>query len=253
MKIMFRLVIPAILGAVTASAANAQASGVNWSAAPLLTLDGAYNSINLSAYGSAGLAGTTMSFGAGATAGQIMLSGNSYSNYLDGTSGSIRNPDGSLYTGRMLGVLPGSEASIQFTTRQAFFGMRWGSVDPGNTLSFYDGNQLVYNITAASIANATGISTGSFDATFNFSELRYDRVVMTNSVAGTGFEAASFIHSEGNVAVAPIPLGSAAGLVAFLGMMGARGRGRERGGRLPQSLLAFASLAPRRQQVHRFA
>jgi hypothetical protein len=251
MKIISRLVIPAILGAVTASAANAQASGVNWSVAPLLTLDGAYNSINLSAYGSSALGATTMSFGAGATAGQITLSGPSYSNYQNGSSGSVRNPDGSFYTGRMLGVLPGGEASIQFTTRQAFFGMRWGAVDPGNSLAFYDGGQLVYSITGASIASATGISTGSFDATFNFSELRYDRVVMTTAtVPNTGFEAASFIYSEGNVAVAPLPLGSAAGLVAFLGMFALR---RGQGGRLPQSLLAFASLAPRRRQVQCFA
>ncbi len=78
----------------------------------------------------------------------------------------------------------GSE-TITFATEQNSFGLYWGSVDPSNTISFYDGNRLVASYSGSDIAPllANG-NQGSFAANgyVQFSDLApFTKVVLASS------------------------------------------------------------------------
>jgi hypothetical protein len=184
-------------------------------------------------------------FSVGGASGQITFSGQSYI----GQSGSIHNANGSMFVGKHLSAHNGS-VTIDFTTQQRFFSMRWGSLDTSNMLTFYNGAQLVQSVTGSqAFAARTGpSSTNSYDAGFSFGDIGFTRVVATAS-GGVHFEAGNMTFASTAPEVAPIPLGGVGGIVALLGMFALR---RGYGGRLPQRLLAFAS-GGRRQQVQRFA
>ena len=78
----------------------------------------------------------------------------------------------------------GSE-TITFATEQNSFGLYWGSVDPSNTISFYDGDRLVASYSGGDIAPllANG-NQGSFSANgyVQFSDLApFTKVVLASS------------------------------------------------------------------------
>lgn len=102
--------------------------------------------------------------------------------------------------------------TMNFSTAQNMFSFGWGSPDPSNQISFYNGSQLL----------ATTTNFGSdINKMFTFAELGYDRVVMSN--AGAAFEVGNVYFDSANPA--PLPIGGVGGLIAFLAMMGARRRG----------------------------
>ena len=133
-------------------------------------------------------------------------------------------------------------ATLQFSSMQSFFGAKWSTPDENNILSFYNGSQLLASITGEqyrSIANVGALDLGS-QASFNFSELGYDRVVIS-----TGVEIGSITFSAPAPEAAPIPLNAASlgGLMSFLMMLAMRGKG----GTQVMLRMAFASLMPRRR------
>jgi hypothetical protein len=180
---------------------------------------------------------TTMNFGAGDASGQISFSGASYSTPY--TSGPLAGT-------RMIGAITGS-ATINFATQQKFYAMKWGSVDTSNTLSFYNGNTLVYSTTGATaLAGSPSISaTGIYDAQFSFAEVGFTKVVHTETTVNRGFEASNIAYSAEPVAVAPIPLNAASlgGLMSFLMMLFMRGKG----GTQVSIRMALASIMPKRR------
>ena len=81
-----------------------------------------------------------------------------------------------------LSIGAGGTETITFASHQNAFGLYWGSVDPYNTLKFYDGLTLVASYTGADISPlfATG-NQGSFNANgyVEFSGLHsFDKVVL---------------------------------------------------------------------------
>ncbi len=158
--------------------------------------------------------------------------------------------DASLMTAAPNGVLTRLNASttLNFSADQNYFAMRWGTLDAGNTVKFYNDNQLVSSITGASvIANVSGVTPvathyGSHYAEFSFGEIAFDKVVMSTTQGG--FDVTQMAFAGDAVAVAPIPLNAASlgGLMSFLMMLGMRGKG----GTQVAIRMAFASLTPRR-------
>lgn len=111
----------------------------------------------------------------------------------------------------------GGAVTLDFSQAQTYFEARWTSQDLGNTFSFYNGDQL--------LASRSGKGVGSTSTVaFNFAELGFDRVVASSEVTGS-IEFGELRFGSPAPEVAPLPLGSAGGLIAFLAMMGARRRG----------------------------
>ena len=233
----------AVLSGFVSFSGAAQAQSTSWYVSPdqTPTYEG-LTSLN-SVIGSApAWTNLPISFTLGSTSGQISFTGSA------GTSanGFIRNTDGSNYAGTYLEAANGS-AVIDFNTQQKFFSMRWGSVDPTNTLTFYNGNQLLQSITGAQAmaARTAWSESESYDAGFSFGEIGFTRVV----ASAPGAHAFEFVDiAVSDVAapdVAPIPLNAASlgGLMSFLMMIFMRGKG----GTQVMVRMAFASIMPRRR------
>ncbi|MDA8136091.1 MAG: PEP-CTERM sorting domain-containing protein [Desulfobacteraceae bacterium] len=90
---------------------------------------------------------------------------------------------------------PSGYYSTTFATTYTYFGLFWGSVDSYNTLSFYNGNDLVHSFKGTDITNPGkyGVSYGNQSAPstnlyVNFYDLsEFDRIVMKST--GYAFEA----------------------------------------------------------------
>lgn len=235
------------LGAVlTAQAASAQVmttnSGVSWtmennlnfSAPSMNTIDlgstpGVYSSLPIM-------------FGVSGSGGQITFSGSAALAY---GSGGPTNPDGTANASNFL-VTGTGQTTISFDTQQRFFSSRWGSVDPSNLLSFYNGSSLVFSVTGSQATSASGNNLyTSYDSAFSFAETGFTKVVMTT--ASGGFEMNDIAYSSEAVSVAPIPLNAASlgGLLSFLMMLAMRGKG----GTQVMVRMAFASIMPRRRAL----
>ena len=104
----------------------------------------------------------------------------------------------------------GSE-TITFATQKNEFGLYWGSVDTFNTVSFYNGNQLVASYSGADVAPllANG-NQGSFSASgyVEFSDLApFTRVVLASGSSNAfeidnisaGFVSDSHVHLAGPI------------------------------------------------------
>ncbi len=146
----------------------------------------------------------------------------------------------------LLAQLNGS-VTLDFSQTQRYFATRWMTQDSGNTFSFYNNNQLVASTTGAAVKPMSIASTGTISSfvDFNFTELGYDRVVVTGAIAG----AVEFgeITFSGDVQAAPIPLNAASlgGLMSFLMMLAMRGKG----GTQVAIRVALASITPRRRTL----
>ncbi len=100
--------------------------------------------------------------------------------YLSGNNGlafggsplttPVADPTTYLVAGTTSATTPGA-LTFAFTTSQTYFGLIWGSIDPYNTLQFYDGSTLIDTITGTEILAADG----SIDASY------------TNGPAGTAY------------------------------------------------------------------
>lgn len=126
---------------------------------------------------------------------------------------------------------PLSSYEAIFTTTYTYFGLFWGSIDGYNTLSFYNGDNLVHSpfkgsdITkpgqyGVSYGNQTAPSTNLY---VNFYDLpEFDRIVMTSS--GYAFEADNL--AVGNP-ILPNPEPATMLLLGF-GLIGLAGIGRKK-------------------------
>lgn len=93
----------------------------------------------------------------------------------------------------------GSSSTVTFTFNQTetYFGFLWGSMNSGNTVTFYRGGTAVYTCSASDIigskiSSTTATSQGSYYAAFNISG-GYDKVVFAST--GGGFEFADVGYS----------------------------------------------------------
>ena len=140
-------------------------------------------------------------------------------------------------------------ATFTFSAVQQYFGFQWGSPGDGNSLQFYNGQTLLATMGGAdfrAIANVGSSTIAGSYAEFSFSELGFDKVVM--SAATSGFEAGALHFSDvATPDVAPIPLNAASlgGLMSFLIMLAMRGKG----GTQVMVRMAFASIMPRQRAV----
>jgi len=109
--------------------------------------------------------------------------------------------------------------SIAFSTPIGYFGLYWGSPDPANTITFFNGATQVFSLTGQALHDQYGVTLGSNNAAYvNFfagSGENYTRIVI--SAAG------SFPFENDNHAFAAIPepgslLLMIAGLGTFLGI-----------------------------------
>jgi hypothetical protein len=239
---MFRKLAPiafVALAMTTASAAQAQVAltnGVSFSSAGPT---GAYNMLDLgSTAGSGYVTRMPMSLSYGGV--DVTLSFTSAAGLK--AAGENYNP-----TPGQNFIYATTPATIQFSSAQTFFGAMWGSPDVGNMLQFYSGSELLASFSGAQYQNATGLNSHSVTqhASFAFSEVGYDRVVLSSSSGG--FEVGGITFSDQPVDVAPIPLNAASlgGLLSFLMMLAMRGKG----GTQVMVRMAFASMMPRRRVV----
>jgi hypothetical protein len=223
-----------------AGVSSASAQSTSWYVSPNNTpsFEG-LNSLNSVINSAPTFSNLPISFDIGGTTGQITFSGQAGT-----SSGSgIHNADGSAYAGNHIVAASGGFATIDFTTQQKFLSLRWGSVDSGNLLSFYNGDQLLQSVTGAqAMAVRTGDGAGrSYDAGFSFGEVGFTRVVATASIQLGNIAFSDTPPPE----VAPIPLNAASlgGLLSFLMMLAMRGKG----GTQVAIRMALASIMPRRR------
>ncbi|WP_338663291.1 SdrD B-like domain-containing protein [Pararoseomonas sp. SCSIO 73927] len=120
-------------------------------------------------------------------------------------SGTAATPYGEA--GNYFAVGSTQGATVNYASVQRYFGLEWGSVDAGNTISFYNGTTLVYQITGAQVASGASGSQGADGTLFvniNFTSptLGYNRVVMTTPSPAFEF---------GNIASSPVNIPLTAG------------------------------------------
>jgi len=142
-------------------------------------------------------------------------------------------------------------ATFTFSAVQQYFGFQWGTPNDGNNVQFYNGQTLLASVSGSEFRTAGNVAhtyTGS-SAGFSFSELGFDKVVMSSLATEGGFEAGALRFSDtvDAVDVAPIPLNAASlgGLMSFLMMLAMRGKG----GTQVMVRMAFASIMPRRRMA----
>jgi len=124
--------------------------------------------------------------------------------------------------------------TLTFSTDHHYLGLLWGSVDGYNTLSFYDGANLVGLITGADVwASANGDQgvNGSYYANIT-SDIPFDSVVASSSNYAFEFDNVAYVSEAGTNGANPpanVPEPSALALfcTAVLGFVGL-GRTRRR-------------------------
>jgi len=120
-----------------------------------------------------------------------------------------------------------SSATLSWTGLQQYFGILWGSVDTYNTLTFYNGSNVVGTVTGSdviAVANGDQGPDGTVYVNFD-STLGFNSVVMTSSQHAFEFDNVAFSSRQLDL---PEP--------GALGMMGF-------------GLLAIAGLAIRRRKL----
>jgi fibronectin-binding autotransporter adhesin len=104
-----------------------------------------------------------------------------------------------------LSIGAGGSETISFATEQNEFGLYWGSVDPSNTIDFYNGTKLVASYTGADISPllASG-GQGSFSSNgyVEFSDLvPFNKVVLSNGNANA-FEIDNISAADSHIHLA---------------------------------------------------
>jgi hypothetical protein len=110
--------------------------------------------------------------------------------------------------------------TFNFSETQRYFGTQWGSPDQGNYFDFYNGNQLIASANSSNLISlgAQWDTAGKY-AEFSFGEVGFDSVVAYSTGGRVEFADVSFGET---VDVAPIPISGVGGILALLGMFGAR-------------------------------
>lgn len=163
----------------------------------------ANSAINELVFGANGTSGTTvttdsLTFGSGSDAGTITFTGGSGVEL--GTTSNTWAPGGSStgvggITTDYLAAVGSGKVTISFSSTQEYFGLLWGSINNGNTLTFYDGTTEVYSISYADLINAGGTSAqGSYYVAINIPG-GYTSVVATGSSGSGSFEFSSISYA----------------------------------------------------------
>ena len=106
---------------------------------------------------------------------------------------------GQVDTTNYLSIGGGASETIKFDHDQNSFGLYWGSVDPGNSISFYEGNKLVATYTGADVAPLLangGQTSSSSNGYVEFKDLApFNKVVLASTA--NAFEVDNI--SAGNI------------------------------------------------------
>jgi hypothetical protein len=207
----------ALLGVASSTAASAQVQIGNGATLSIGTLNTNRNWINLGTTPSTSfVSNMPMSLSYGTT--NLNVTFNGFSEIAG--SSQPWNPSGSDFFRVTSSANPSLTGNINFafSQTQKYFGAQWGSPDGGNIFDFYNGSQLIASANSANFAAVGGTWAGAY-AEFSFGEVGFDRVVARATGNRLEFDDVSFGETVG---VAPIPIGGIGGIVAFLGMFGAR-------------------------------
>ena len=136
-------------------------------------------------------------------------------------SGSTSNGDGSsLLRYVRTGASTGSQAEFVFDEGQRYLGLLWGSVDAGNTLTFYFTDNTSQSISGSQISpDSTGLQgmAGAYYVNVT-SDKSFDRVVASTSDAAFEFSNLAFstsaivVPEAGTMAIWGLGLGCIGGL-----------------------------------------
>jgi hypothetical protein len=85
-------------------------------------------------------------------------------------------------------------ATLTFTTDMNYLGLFWGSVDPYNTISFYNNNLLTDTITGSAIPGSGNQTLASQNLYVNITGVLFDEVRFTSQ--GYAFELDNIAASE---------------------------------------------------------
>lgn len=109
--------------------------------------------------------------------------------FISGSNGApfgnpqANGPDQTQYLTTGIG-----QVTLELNGYHQYFGLLWGSVDDYNTLSFYDGNTLLFNFTGLNVdgmANGNQGAAGTFYVNIN-SDSPFNRVIASST--GYAFE-----------------------------------------------------------------
>ena len=160
-----------------------------------------FDSLPLGSAGGTTGSGLVVSFEPDGSAVTGAVSGRYAAPYLSNNNGALfgdftpSGPDGTTYLTTGLG-----KVILDFSGSQRYLGLLWGSVDLGNSLTFYFGGVEQGSITGADVnalANGDQGASGTFYVNIN-TAFTFDRVVATSSAYSFEFD---------NVAFAANPLG----------------------------------------------
>ena len=211
--VTFALSATLVSSASTAALLNASVGGVPVGAGVYENFD------NLAGTGGLSAEGLTVTF-SGTGAGTATLPdapGQYASPFISGSNGTpfgnpqASGPDQTQYLTTGIG-----QVSLELNGYHQYFGLLWGSVDDYNTLSFYDGNTLLFNFTGLNVdgmANGNQGAAGTFYVNIN-SDTPFNKVVASS----TGY---AFEFDNVALAVNPVELPetvSEPGTLALLGL-----------------------------------
>jgi hypothetical protein len=107
-----------------------------------------------------------------------------------GFGGDPDGPDDTTYLTSGVGSV-----TLAFSSEQRYLGILWGSIDPENTLSFYNGGSLVQAFSGTDIlggANGDQGVNGTLYVNFTTSDTPFDSVVLTSSTYAFEFDNVAF-------------------------------------------------------------
>jgi hypothetical protein len=203
---VFILCVSAISSAsIAATTLSGVAGGTPVGAGPYVNFD------NLAPAGGVAGGGITVSFN-GVEAGPVALPDvvNRYAApYITGGNGASfgnNQPDGPNIT-RYLSTGIG-QVKMQLDQYHNYFGLLWGSVDDYNTLSFYDGANLLFSYTGLDVdrlASGSQSAAGTFYVNIN-SDAAFDRVVASSASYAFEFDNVALdVNLAIPVEIPPIP------------------------------------------------
>lgn len=148
----------------------------------------------------------TVRFGSDSSAGVISYSGTSgiYMGNVTGLTAAPWTPTG-IESRNYFSTQPKGDITISYGQNQQYFGIMWGSVDSYNTVSFYNNDRLVEEVTGRDVVRSPDgnqAAKGTYFANFNFNgDNSFNRVVFASSTPA--FEFNMIAYSTQTQAITP--------------------------------------------------